>query len=275
MHTNAIPRWGQWLAGGVLLAIAIAAGATGMKINVAHGLEIRTEAGILYGLADLTKIVLPIVCGIVGWTLQTRLVAIACVATSLFCAVTAFNGGADQRLASKQHGADQYTAARAAVASVEAQVASLDAQAAQEARNGGCGKQCRFLMEQAGGARQRLSEARAALVSATPVAVSENAKLNSRISSVLFLVLIEALVWMSVPAMQLLSRTEAKPKVKAKRVPGKSRNAAKPRRKTDRQVAELKKIATQAFLPPRVTKQGRPDRRYKATRLTNDNTVDA
>jgi hypothetical protein len=63
---------------------------------------------------------------------------------------------------------------------------------------------------------------------------------------------------------------EAKPVIRKSR-----KTAAKPRRRTDRQVAQLKRIAAQAFVPPRVTKQGRPDRRYKAARLTNDNTVDA
>ena len=268
---STLPRWGQVIAGGTLLAIAIAAGAAGLKINVFHGLELRPEAGILFGLADLTKIVLPIVCGLIGWTLQTRLVAIVCIATSVFCAVTAFNTAADRMLAGKHHGADQYAAAKANVSKLETRAANLDAQAAAEAQRGGCGSKCQYLGTRADQARQALTEARQNLKVARPVELTGNEKLTSRINSVLFLVLIEALVWMSVPAMQLLRQQ----KKAAKRTCRKTRQVGKPRRKTDREVAKLRKIATQAFVPPRMTKTGKPDRRYKVTRLTNDNTVNA
>jgi hypothetical protein len=246
MQTTSIPRWGQWVAGSVLLSIATAAGVTGLTINVAHGLDIRPEAGILFGLADLTKLVLPIVCGIVGWTLQTRAVAVVCVVTSLFCAVTAFNGGADKQMAGKQHDAGQYLAAQASVTRIEAEITKLDAQAADEAKRGGCGKQCKFLAERSDKARQALTQAKETLKAAKPVAISENAFLVSRISSVLFLVLIEALVWMSVPAMQLMTRPAPKaekpkkaPKPAAKK---KAKSAPKKRWTSKQTVAYLDKV---------------------------------
>ncbi len=65
-------RWGKRLAGAALLAVAVIAGLTGMKLNISHGLEISKEAGLIFGLADMAKIILPIICGIIGWNLQTR-----------------------------------------------------------------------------------------------------------------------------------------------------------------------------------------------------------
>jgi hypothetical protein len=261
MKPTAISRRGQVVAGVVLLSIAVTAGATGLTINVAHGLEIRPEAGILFGLADLTRIVLPIVCGIVGWTMQTRMVAVVCVATSLFCAVTAFNGGADKHLAGKQHGADQYAIAKDAVAKLEADVTKFDAQAQAEAKNGGCGKQCRFLTERADKARVALAQAQETLKVSKPVAISENAFLTSRISSVLLLVLIESLVWMSVPAMSLLTRPAEAPKAeKPKKAPKPvtKKKTAKPKRWTPKQTQKLLNTALK-----------KPDRRKMKTR--NDN----
>jgi hypothetical protein len=111
MGTNfkEMPRWAQWLGGGTVLAIAVAAGATGLAINVLHGLEVSLAAAIFFGLADLTKIVLPIVAGIIGWTKQMRITALVCVVVSIWCASNAYLDGAGTRLADKQHDADQYT----------------------------------------------------------------------------------------------------------------------------------------------------------------------
>jgi hypothetical protein len=138
-----MPRWAQWLGGGTVLAIAVAAGATGLAINVLHGLEVSLAAAIFFGLADLTKIVLPIVAGIIGWTKQMRITALVCVVVSIWCASNAYLDGAGTRLADKQHDADQYTAAQDDVARIEKEVAALDDRAAQESAKGGCGKQCR------------------------------------------------------------------------------------------------------------------------------------
>lgn len=56
MHINKpMSRVGQAMAGGALLAIAVTASATGLSINVLHGLEVNPAAAILFGLADLTK----------------------------------------------------------------------------------------------------------------------------------------------------------------------------------------------------------------------------
>jgi hypothetical protein len=120
---------------------------------------------------------------------------------------------------------------------LEAEMARLTALAAVEAKNKGCGKNCKAVNDQAAAARQRLAEARQARAHTKPVEVSGLAGLIAMASGAsadgiargigavkagLFLLLIEALVWLSMPAMALL------------------KDAAKPNiRKSDAEIAEV------------------------------------
>lgn len=260
MKPNPLPRLGQAVSGSLLLGIAVTAGATGLYLNVNHGLQVSVAAGILFGLADLTKIVLPIVAGAIGWSKQIKVTAVICVAVSLWCATNAYLGQAGQTIATKQHGADQYSIAKDAVAKLEADVAKFDAQAQAEAKNGGCGKQCRFLTERADKARQSLAEARTALKSATPVALSGYEKIGSAVTAGLFLFLIEALVWLAVPAMSSLRQVLSAPSVTTE----KPKKAPKPiAKKTTRRRTHK---AVQKILADALNK---PDRRKMKSR--NDN----
>jgi hypothetical protein len=120
----------------------------------------------------------------------------------------------------KQHASETYADRSRAIAELEAEATRLSALAAQEAKNRGCGPNCRGLNEQASAARQRLQEARSAKAEAKPVEISGLAVMIAMASgagadgiargigavkALLFLVLIEMLVWLSVPAMALLS----------------------------------------------------------------------
>lgn len=263
MKTTTVPRWGQVTVGVSLLSIAVAAGVTGLKINVFHGLEVSPEAGILFGLADLTKIVMPIIAGLIGWSRQMRVTALVCVVVSLWCASNAYLSGAGQQIAGKQHGADQYALAKDAVAKADADVTRFSTAADTERKSGGCGKQCKFLLEQADKARQEAKEARAALSNARAVDVTGYERTGSAITAVLFLFLIEALVWLSVPAMKVLASAKApvaevvsteKPKKAPKAVTKKKTT----KRRTHKQVQKILADALQ-----------KPDRRKMKTK--NDN----
>lgn len=162
-----------------------------------------------FSIQGSPKIALPIVAGIIGWTKQTRLTALVCVAVSIWCASNAYLDGDGARFADKQHGADQYAAAQADVARIEKEVADLDAQAARETKNGGCGKQCKYLGSLAEQRRHELAEAKQVLKNAKPVVTSGYEKLKAAITAGLFLLLIECLVWLSVPAMMLLRQEQS------------------------------------------------------------------
>lgn len=222
MNSTKIPRWGQVVAGGVLLSVALTAGGTGLFLNVSHGLEAGPASGLIFGLAEIGKIVIPIVAGLIGWCMQTRATAIICVLASVFCAVSYYADNHGAALLSKQHAETVYADKAAVVADLRSQVASLDALVAAEAKKGGCGTNCRDLTKQASEARQKLQAALNVRSEAKPVEASGLAVMISMASGVkaehvargsgavkaaLFLVLLEALVWLSVPAMKLLSRS--------------------------------------------------------------------
>lgn len=255
-------RIGQAISGGVLLSIAIAAGATGLYINVSHGLEVSMVAGILFGLADLTKIVLPIVAGAIGWKFQTRATALICVVVSLWCASNAYMSRADQNLAGKQHGADQYASAQSVVTEAKARVDALAAKATAEAANGGCGKICKAYRDDADKARQSLKEARTALKQATPVAVSGYEQHKALVTAGMFLFLIEALVWLSVPAMTALQQA-----LPARKTVAKGKKARKPAVRKSRTTAKKPNWATpEAYGIIKRTKSGKTDMRTREGR---------
>jgi hypothetical protein len=219
-HHITLPRWGKRLAGAALLAVAVTAGLTGMKLNVSHGLEISAEAGLIYGLADAAKILLPIICGIIGWNTHTKTVAVICVFASLWCASSAYLDGAGREQLARQHGAATYADKAKMIAELERDVARLQAQALTEGKAGGCKQNCRTINDQAATASQRLAAARAEKAATKPVEVSgmaaaisalvgtginETARGIGVFKALLFLALIEALVWLSIPAMALLA----------------------------------------------------------------------
>src|ERR1700741_5380210 len=118
IHSKIGPS-GQAISGKILLRIAVCPGTTGLVINVLHGYEVSVAAAVLFGLADLTKITLPIVSGVIGWTKQTRLTALVCVVVSLWCASNAYIDRAGSHQEVTQHAADQYAIAKEAVAKLE------------------------------------------------------------------------------------------------------------------------------------------------------------
>ncbi len=218
-------NWTKWITGLTLLAIALAAGTLGLVLNVAHGREAGLAAGIAFGLADGAKMLIPPVAGLIGWTRQMKVTAAVCVAVSLWSAVNVYMDGAGRAFMAKQHSQEAYETQAKAIEEREGEVARLTALAAEEAAKGGCGPNCRAINAQIETARQRLAEARENRAEAKPVEVSGLASVIAMMSGVkadeiargigavkagLFLMLIEALVWLSVPATALL-RDAAKP----------------------------------------------------------------
>jgi hypothetical protein len=214
-----IRDWMKWLAGFALLAIALAAGTLGLVLNITHGLEAGLAAGIAFGLADGAKMLIPLTAGIIGWSRQMKVTAAVCVAVSLWSAVNVYLDGAGNAFLAKQQGAEAYASQAKAIRELEAEVARLTPLAAQEAKKGGCGKNCKAVNDQIETARQDLAKARQARAATKPVEVSGLASLIAMMSGVspdeiargigavkagLFLLLIEALVWLSLPATALL-----------------------------------------------------------------------
>ena len=215
-----MPRWGQWAGGLCLLAVSLTAGTLGLVLNVSHGLEAGIAAGIAFGLADGAKVLIPLTASMIGWSRQMKITAALCVAVSLWSAVNVYLDGAGSAFLAKQQGAEAYEAQAKAITELEAEMARLTALAAAEAKNKGCGKNCAAVNDQAAAVRQQLADARQARANTMPIEVSGLAGLIAMASgasadgiargigavkAALFLLLIEALVWLSVPAMALLT----------------------------------------------------------------------
>jgi hypothetical protein len=216
---GALPRAGQFLAGVSLLGIALAAGGLGLTLNVSHGLETGLAAAVAFGLADGAKIVVPIVAGVVGWSKQMRLTAAICVVASLWAATNVYLDGAGRELLAKEHGATVYADAERGIAELAAEAASLRDLATKEGARKGCKTNCLALTTQATEAAQRLQEARTKRAELKPVEASGLAAMLAMVSgggadkiarglgavkAALFILLVEALVWLVVPAMTLL-----------------------------------------------------------------------
>ena len=218
-----LPLWGGRVLGGALLAVAVTAGAISLTLNAVHGLEAGLAAGLAFGLADIGKILLPVVAGLIGWSRQMKATAAICVAVSLWSAVNVYLDGAGRDLLAKQHGQSVYAEVQKQLAELEAELSSLRTLVAAEAAKGGCGRNCRALTEQASHATERLQIARAARANMQPVEISGLAatlamatgtkpdgiaRSIGAVKALLFLALIEVLAWLSLPAMALLSQTD-------------------------------------------------------------------
>lgn len=212
---RSLPRWGRLVAGGASpprpsRLASSSTSPTAWKPALA--------SGITFGLADIGKMSIPVVAGVVGWSGQLRATAVVCVAVSLWCAVNYYADHHGRDLLAKswslnlcrQRQGDRRDGGRAA---------SLRSLAQQEATRGGCKQACRAIMAQAESAAQRLQEACTAKVALKPVEISGLAVMVAMatgsqpesiargigaVKAALFLALVEVLVWLSVPAMMLL-----------------------------------------------------------------------
>jgi hypothetical protein len=286
-----LPRWAQWTIGGVLLLIALAAGIVSLVLNVSHGLNVGLAAGITFGLADIGKIAIPIVAGIIGWSMQMRSTAIVCVLVSLFCATNYYADRHGRHLIEAQHGEAVYADKAKRISELEKSVADLDALVAAEAADRGCGPNCKALQARADEATLKLQDARNARSQAKPVEASGLAVMISMsagtqvegtarglgaVNAVLFLALLEALVWLSVPAMRALNTAAAKPVAQTVATP--KAKPAKAKKKNTRakrwSPVQTQKMLQEALQKPDGRKMRARNSNLKITRAANEN-VDA
>lgn len=264
-----LPRWGQWATGSVLLTVALAAGITGLTLNVRHGLETGLAAGIIFGLADIGKIVIPLTAAAIGWTFQTRATAVICVIVSVWCAINLYADQHGRQLLQRQSQATAWSGAQQDLTRARAELASIaetgspeslrqlakaaNERAAREEGNGGCGKRCEAAKAEAAQFAQRAGQAERkakletmldtakheAQASGGPAEISGLAAIIAAwtsfdegtvarsigaVKALFFLALIEALVWLNVPAAtQLAQAMKARTKPKDAKAPAKPR----------------------------------------------------
>lgn len=242
---NAMPAWAQWAGGIALISLALGAGATGFTLNVTHGLKSGWAPAVTYGLADIGKIVLPMVAVYIGWNWHLRLTAAACVAVSLWCATNAWLDVKAHKASAAESQSATWAGAKADADRIRGELATItetgtstallaaaaqaNARSDDEKKNGGCAKRCLDarneagkLTERAGIAerRERLEGQLAAVkVEATASGGPAAAQSGSGIiDTLLFLSLVEGLVWLNMYGAKLIqSAMASRPKPKAKR----------------------------------------------------------
>ena len=223
---KSMPRWAQWTAGSVLVGVAVAAGVTSLVINISHGLESGLATAVTFGLADVGKIVIPMVAVAIGWTMQIHWTLVACAVVSLFCASSYYLDRSGQALLGKQHEADVAADKAKRVSELEADLARANALADAESKNKGCRDKCAAFRQQAQNASQALvgaREARAAsgvaetsgmavlLASLTARNESTVARWLTGLKAGLSILLLECLVYLSIPGGQMIGMAMAKP----------------------------------------------------------------
>lgn len=107
MSDGTAKHWGTQLAGGIVLlvVVVIPASAVALVLNVRAGLEISTEAAVIYGLADVALVAVALVASVCGHVAISRAAIAACALLSLVSQVNAHmsNAGHAMRLAGEQN----------------------------------------------------------------------------------------------------------------------------------------------------------------------------
>lgn len=120
-------HWGTQLAGGIVLltVVVIPASAVALVLNVRAGLEISTEAAVIYGLADVALVTVALVASVCGHVAISRAAIAACALLSLVSQVNAHmsNAGHAMRLSGEQNQALARAAAKFEEAKDEARTA--------------------------------------------------------------------------------------------------------------------------------------------------------
>jgi hypothetical protein len=236
MKTSAtMPRWGQLAIGGVTLAIAVAAGATSLTINIVHHLQTDLTSAVAFGLADIGKLAVPVVAAAVGWSTQMRATLIVCALASMASVSIHLYDTHGQALFARDAQATTYAGAQADIERTRTELAAITetgtpdalaaaAQAAQkraeaEAANGGCRRACLAAQAEATAflERQGKAQRRAALETQLAAAKAEARTTGAAQASgdgrkyitmgmaALGLLLLETLVYLSIPATAMIA----------------------------------------------------------------------
>lgn len=293
MTINTIPRWGQWASGVSLLVVALTAGALSLAVNVVAGLSVALPVAVMFGLSDVGKVLVPVVCQAIGWNRHLRTTYWLAATVSVICALIATADMFGLRLAAIDHTAKGVSLSGQQITELRTSLASVRKMASDEAQRGGCGPKCKALNDRADKLETSLSAAVASSREQTKPTVTGIGFLGQAVakvkpettntaSSVLLvlagILMMELFCHLAGPAASMIGIAmyrKAEPTAPTVR---KSRKvqAFKPRR-TEAEVKKLKRLAetpqqpTDAkttWSPPRIKKTGGFDRRFKTTTVS-------
>jgi hypothetical protein len=275
IRNTKLSRSTQWISGIVLMSAAVAAGGLSLYFNITSGLALGVGVAIAFGLSDVSKIALPIVCQAIGWTRHLRLTYYTATCVSILCAVCYLADKFGTDLVSKERANQGYEDNGRRIAELESRLSDAQAMVVAEATKGGCGPRCAALKADVNRIDAALSQARAGRVEIKPEKIDGKSAVfawaigadKDDVSRGASALLIFAVLLMS----EMLCHTSSKAasmigeamKPRKKPTIRKSRKvAAKPKRKTEHQVEKLKQFSG----TPKLTKSGKIDQRTKTAK---------
>jgi hypothetical protein len=146
------------ISGSTLILIGVSAGSVSLSANVGYGLEQSLVMGMVCGLAETARIVIPLVAAFKGWSHWLKTVMIVCAVTSISVALANFANMNASQLLRVENANDDHGRAKAEldrlraeldsiqvngdVAALEDLVATQKDKASKEAGRGFCGPKC-------------------------------------------------------------------------------------------------------------------------------------
>jgi len=284
-QNTTIPRWAQWAAGISLLSVSLAAAGISLAVNFQAGLIVHIAIAAMLGLSDIGKILIPVVCQGIGWTLQSRVTYAVVSVTSVVCAFIFIEAMFDAQHSKVANQAVLTQNADQRIADLRTSLATTRQMAAEEAQRGGCGDKCQALTAEtakletavtnAVSARNGMktkaavpSQGRALLLTILGLAAME---LLSHLASKA-----ASMIGIAMKRREVVATPEAKPDVIA--VARKNSKPAKAKKKTTRakrwSPVQTQKMLQEALQKPDGRKMRARNSNLKISRAANEN-VDA
>jgi hypothetical protein len=279
MKITTIPRWAQWAAGISLLSVSLAAAGISLAVNFQAGLIVHIAIAAMLGLSDIGKILIPVVCQGIGWTLQSRVTYAVVSVTSVVCAFIFIEAMFDTQHAKVANQTVLTQNADQRIADLRTSLATTRQMAAEEAQRGGCGDKC-----------QALTAETAKLETAVTNAVSARSGMKTKAAvpsqgralllTILGLAAMELLshlaskaasmIGMAMKRREVVATPEAKPEVKTLK-PAKAKKKTRAKRWSP---VQTQKMLQEALQKPDGRKMRARNSNLKITRPANEN-VDA
>lgn len=262
-QSNAIPRWGQWASGISLLIVAMTAAAISLAVNFQAGLVVHIAIAAMLGLSDVGKILIPVVCQAIGWSLQSRATYAVASVTSVVCAFIFMGAMFDAQHAKTVNQTVLTANADQQIRDLRQSLASTRQMASEEAKRGGCGPKCQSLLAEASKKQTALSEALEAR-EAMPTKAAVPSQDRAFLLTLLGLAVMELLSHMAGAAASMIS--SAMRKTSAENAPKQTKKVKNPKSANKKPVAPKPNWTKIEAYTPRLTKKGAIDRRTRAGR---------
>lgn len=144
-NVQKLPRWGKWISGIALMSVALAAAGLSLTFNVIAGLSFGIPVAVMFGLSDVGKVLIPIVCQAIGWNKHLKATYWVAAFVSIVCALLAASDMLGLRLATVDVAAKDGQMVTQHIEDLRSSLETARQMALAESQRGGCGPKCQAL----------------------------------------------------------------------------------------------------------------------------------